>query len=593
MKKMFLSVLTLLLSFTTTVVLAGGPSANIQVIHNSPLLAGLGSIDLYYYFPGGSSGLLGNDLDYREASAFVNVTSSLANLNGFSLGIAPSSSTGIGDTLVDVGLFGNLTDNTTYVMMVYGQGNILLVNPALTSSPGGAGTAALSFFHGGDDAPAVDVLARGVTTLYDNVEFGDFLGYVTVPAATYVIDVFDSTSTTKVKSYYAPLSTASGAAGVAFASGYLNPGAGEPAFGVFAALPSGTVIALPEIKQSLVQVIHNSADAAAATVDAYVVNDLAGTDFQVTKVDNFAYRNATAFVPVEYVNGPVTIGLAGSASASVADTIGAATQAFPLTPGTNYTVVAAGHLSTSGYTPNQPFAYYVASDLKATSAGGAGFIAVKVFHGATDAPEVDGRISAPSAAAGTVGDNLSYGEFGSYTDAAFVQGSLYNVQLTAPSGSPVIAESTPLPLGLNPQANGLAFNLYVTGYVDPTVNSNGQSLQVCAASPNGNPVTGVGLLCFDLVLATAVEEKIVNKMIMYPNPTQGNFNIEYTLESAQDVTYNVYNNLGQVVLNGTEGTQQAGRNAVKFDLSNFSTGQYSVQMLIGNEVNITRSFIKE
>jgi hypothetical protein len=82
-------------------------------------------------------------------------------------------------------------------------------------------------------------------------------------------------------------------------------------------------------------------------------------------------------------------------------------------------------------------------------------------------------------------------------------------------------------------------------------------------------------------------------MLMFPNPTQNNLSFEYTLESAQSVKYNVFKTVGQLVISGDAGTQTAGRNAISVNTSNLSSGQYVMQVLVGSEVNVTRTFIKE
>src|SRR5690606_29334051 len=102
--------------------------------------------------------------------------------------------------------------------------------------------------------------------------------------------------------YAAPLQSLglNGSAITVVASGFLNPAANQngEAFGLWVALADGgDLIPLPAyaIQQpARVQVIHNAADAAAASVDVYV--ETAFTSPLV--LDNFAFRTATPFVDV-------------------------------------------------------------------------------------------------------------------------------------------------------------------------------------------------------------------------------------------------------------------------------------------------------
>ena len=110
-----------------------------------------------------------------------------------------------------------------------------------------AAAGGVDFFalHGATDAPTVDVIARGVATLVDNAAYRDMTGYITVPAASYILDITPgSANETIVASFAADLSGLEGGSAVVFASGFLTPSANQngEAFGIFAALANGTVV---------------------------------------------------------------------------------------------------------------------------------------------------------------------------------------------------------------------------------------------------------------------------------------------------------------------------------------------------------------
>ena len=569
-------------------------AAKVQFVHNDTS-AFIASIDLYVV--SGTDVTFVDDFDFRTASTFLDVTHG----NNLRLGIALPNSTGVGDTIAEIPTTFNLMDATNYYM-IFNNGNIQIVGGFPLAS-GTTGEINVAFHHGAHGVPGVDVQARTSiatnATLFNNTApFAVNASVLTIPTAAYDLRVADTSGVARLASVEADLSTAGalpgGTSALAFASGVLGA-TGTYAFGVFGALPinitnpssqKATVISLPLLNSALVQVIHASPDA--DSVQVYVDSDIMGLGGFVEDSRYFATASPSA-LPFQGASPYFEVDWKTSADidAVVYDKDEANelfTKTFTLANGGEYVVVAGGALAN--------FDLYAGAGKRFSNGGPqSGFLGTTVFHGSPDAPNVDASIVAPAAAATTLGTDIAFGEFSNYTEAPYVT-SLYTAQVAATGGGATF-RSTPLPLGLNPQANGLAFTLYVTGYVDPSANNNGPSLQLCAASLNGNPVVGVGNLCFDLVVFVGVEEKIVNKMIMYPNPTSNKFNVEYTLESAQEVNYNIINTMGQVVLSGTEGVQNAGRNAVNVDVANLSTGQYVIQMLIGNEVNVTRSFIKE
>ena len=144
-------------------------------------------------------------------------------------------------------------------------------------------------------------------------------------------------------SFEADLSGLGGGAAVVFASGFLTPSSnqdGEP-FGIYAALADGNVVEFPQITTSRLQVIHNAADPAAASVDIYLNSALL--------LDDFAFRAASRFVTVP-ANVMLDVGVAPGSSGSVNDTL----KNFPVmfAAGGTYVAIANGVLDPTQFAAN-------------------------------------------------------------------------------------------------------------------------------------------------------------------------------------------------------------------------------------------------
>ena len=123
-------------------------------------------------------------------------------------------------------------------------GFTLFVKSSAEEAAATSGKVEFAVVHGSTDAPAVDVVARGVGRLVHSAAYGDITGYIAVPPAAYTLDLKDTTSTTTVISFTANLSSLTNRSATVFASGFLNPSANKSgkAFGLFAALNDGTVV---------------------------------------------------------------------------------------------------------------------------------------------------------------------------------------------------------------------------------------------------------------------------------------------------------------------------------------------------------------
>ena len=139
-------------------------------------------------------------------------------------------------------------------------------------------------------------------------------------------------------------------------------------------LPSATA------PNARVQVIHNSADVLAGSVDVYINDALA--------IPDFAFRTATPFIDLP-AGVTLNIGVAPGNSSSVNDTL--ANFPFILSADEKYVVFANGVL-TSGYLPNPDgrntdFTLFVKPMAQEIGTGSG--VDLFVLHGSTDAPTVD------------------------------------------------------------------------------------------------------------------------------------------------------------------------------------------------------------
>ena len=150
-----------------------------------------------------------------------------------------------------------------------------------------------------------------------------------------------------------------------------------------------------------VQIIHNCADVAAASVDVYVNGALF--------LDNLDFRTATPFVDVP-AGVDLTVGIAPANSTSSSQSL--FEQTFNLAAGSSYVIVASGIISPTGYEPTQPFQLAVYDMAEQTAAGGPGNTDVLVYHGSTDAPTVD--IYESGVLNATAVNDISYGQFAGY-----------------------------------------------------------------------------------------------------------------------------------------------------------------------------------
>ena len=314
---------------------------------------------------------------------------------------------------------------------------------------------------------------------------------------------------------------------------------------------------------SRVQVIHNSADAAAEFVDVYLNDALL--------IPNFEFRTASPFIDAP-AGEEIELSVAPPNSSGVEDAI--YTAPVTLAEGETYVVVADGIVSGSGYNPPQDFGLQiyplgreVASDPANTD--------VLVHHGSTDAPTVD--VVETGVGAGTIVDDISYTEFQGYLELPTVD---YTLQINTADGSTgVVAYAAPLAtLALD----GAALVAVASGFLDPSQNSDGPAFGVYVALPAGGELVALPSAIL------GVEDFDTNTFVMYPNPAASELNFEYpTLES------NIFNISITDMQGRTVATNTINASNQSMDVTNLSSGLYQVLIMDGNDLVGTKKLLKK
>ncbi|MEY4204897.1 MAG: hypothetical protein RL013_2601, partial [Bacteroidota bacterium] len=344
------TLLTVLSMILLASVVSVAQTARVQIIHNSPEPV----VDIY-----ADNNLLLNNFVFRTATPFIDLPAGVQ----INIGIAPEGSTSAADAIATFPV--EFEAGRTYVVMAAGvvenTGSTalnLFVNDDARETGGGS-SVDIAIFHGSPDAPPVDIDAVFVADdIVSNLGFGDFTGYLNLPAEKYDLAIQPAATNNTIASFRANLSGLAGNTATVFASGYLG---GTPSFGLFAALANGAVIRLSPTPTARVQIIHNSPE---PTVDLYVDNG--------RLLDNFAFRHATAFVDMP-ADRNMTVGVARDNSTSASSAI--ATFPVNFEKDKTYVVMAGGVVGNTGAT-----AFNLFVNGAAREAGTGSNVDVAVFH---------------------------------------------------------------------------------------------------------------------------------------------------------------------------------------------------------------------
>ncbi|PAP76403.1 DUF4397 domain-containing protein [Rubrivirga marina] len=315
------------------------------------------------------------------------------------------------------------------------------------------------------------------------------------------------------------------------------------------------LLTLPAAAQIRLQVIHNAADPAASEVDVYVNGALT--------LDDFAFRTATPFLDLPS-DTDLTVAVAPGTSTSDADAV--FSQTFDLPEGT-YQLVANGVLSPDDFADNPDgvdtgFQLLAGTDAQEESKDPEA-VAVRVVHGATDAPTVDVRTG------GTVlVDDATYTDVTGYLS---VPPAAYTLDVTTADGSTTAAT---FGADLSGAAGG-AVTVLASGFLSPADDQDGPAFGLLAVFPDGTAaLLPVGPVAAD----PAPEAGVLGLAVPAPNPVVGQARVAFSLDAPGPARLAVFDALGRRVATLAEGDFGADRYEALFDARGLAAGAYVVRL---------------
>ena len=566
----------------------GDDTASVQVIHNSPSP----TVDVYL-----NGALAVEDFEYRTATPVLELPLS------FTVGIAPAN----GDVIAEFPF--ELMAGGEYVVVATGilgdENTPFTLAAAGTEFGASNGNVGLDVYHGSTDAPAVDVYANG-GLLLSGLAYGDFSGYTQVPAADYVVGIAPEGGDV-IAEFEAPLAGLGGGSAVVFASGFLS--GDDPAFGLFAALGDGTVLALPVYVAPEPEVVITAEHAIASDGMAHVSLSY-HSSVEVAGVQFTLSDDPESAVATEYSTDN------GDFTASFNDTDGDVTTVyFSLTgstlPATDEATVFAtlSYELTSELGDDDVIALHF-TDVVCASPSGTSLIS----------EGVDGSISTGSSnMAGDVNGDGSVNVQdiilivnmildGGYDGTADVNGDgsvnvqdiilIVNMILDGRVIDATRAEILTTPNSLVLKSDGFIGAIQMTLQHESNFSIDvTDEAMVADYRTKGNNTTVVIVVpeneelftyngsfeIIDIMVVNSVDEiSVVTPAVFslgtaYPNPFNPTTNIDLDIASAGYVNVSVYNLMGQVVSTLVDGHMSEGVSTFRWDASDQVSGMYLVR----------------
>ncbi|MFN0032193.1 MAG: DUF4397 domain-containing protein [Flavobacteriales bacterium] len=541
---------------------AGGPllplsaaTARLQLIHNcADATADL--VDVY-----ANGVMMADNLAFRHATAYMNIPASIE----LEIAIADANSESVSDAFTTIENV-MLADAETYSMVANGIISPTGYSPApafALHTYSGAREEADSpsethalLMHGSTDSPVIDIQENQFLniTAVDNIEYGQFQGYLEFPTIDAVFDVADQSGENILATYDAPFlsSGLDGQAITVVVSGFSNPANnsnGEDVGLWYATASGGALIPLQQIITPPIyanaQFIHNCADQLAVAADIYFDDELV--------INDLSFREATPYIEVPA--GVVTVSMAPNNSQGVQDAF--ASYTITLSEVETYTLIAAGIVSESGYNPAPPFQVFSFAGAQ-TEAAQTAATDINFFLGSTDTPAMNADEVLTSTSIHTTD---AYGNYSGYN--TFDTPENYGVAYQAGTiNVGTYAINTDL-LALEDESAVV----FTSGFLNPANNSNGPAWQVWIAKADGTTQ-----MLDDYI---NIDEHSQAQVILYPNPTNSVLMFDGITEGIQ--SYNIADVSGRVVVSNQHFSCMNGLQIA--DISTLPVGNYLLQMV--------------
>ncbi|MFO8054662.1 MAG: Omp28-related outer membrane protein [Bacteroidales bacterium] len=113
-------------------------------------------------------------------------------------------------------------------------------------------------------------------------------------------------------------------------------------------------------------------------------------------------------------------------------------------------------------------------------------------------------------------------------------------------------------------------------------------LAIKGSSDKGNNLFVDNLVVYDDNTISIKENNIMEQFSVYPNPATDLINVDLSLNEPAEITLQVINSMGEVVMVQPEGSMPSGPHSIDINTSSLASGVYSLRIISGDKRSIKR-----